>query len=172
MPIIVKAGGDFIPAPEGLQQAVCCDIVDMGMIDGQWGAKHMVQLRWLSSELNEKGEPFLIVKRYTCSLHKKSSLRPALEAWRGRAFTEDELRGFDLEKLLGINCQIQIVHEKKGDTTYANVQAIVPLGKGMGKLAVAPTYVRVKDRPVDGKPAEVDREPGEEPADDDDPVPF
>ena len=27
----------FIPAPEGLHQAVCCDLIDMGLQDNKFG---------------------------------------------------------------------------------------------------------------------------------------
>ena len=51
MPIIVKAGGDFIPAPEGLQQAVCCDSVDMGMIDGQGAYDWLSEQQFTEDEI-------------------------------------------------------------------------------------------------------------------------
>lgn len=88
----------------------------------------------------------MVVSQYTLSLNSKAKLRQHLEAWRGRKFSGEELKGFDLEKLLGANCQLQIVHSLSDNgRTYANVQAIVPLGKGMNKI-VELDYVRAKDR--------------------------
>lgn len=149
MAIIVSyTKGDFTPAPEGLHQAVCVDVVDQGMKQTQWGDKHKVQLRWQLDQADEKtGRPFLVMASYTLSLHKKAMLRQHLEAWRGRKFTEEELQGFDLEKLIGVNCQVQIVHNL-GDEgqVYANVQAVVPLGKGMTQMRPSADYVRVCDR--------------------------
>jgi hypothetical protein len=66
-----------------------------------------------------------------------------------------------------------------GDRTYANVQAVAPLIKGMVKIA-ARDYVRVQDRPADsnghGKATHTDEPPP--PSDEDlggayiDDVPF
>lgn len=141
--------GEFTPAPEGLHQAVCVDVVDQGLRQTQWGEKHKVQIRWQIDQADEKtGRPFLVTASYTLSLHKKANLRQHLEAWRGQRFSEDELQGFDLEKLLGVNCQLQIVHSIGDEgSVFANVQAIVPLGKGMVHLRPSADYVRVCDRP-------------------------
>jgi hypothetical protein len=55
----------------------------------------------------------------------------APEAWRGRAFTEDELAGFDLKHLLGVYALINVTHSSKGDKTYSNVAGLSPLPKQM-----------------------------------------
>lgn len=150
MPIIAKQGsGTFTPCPPGLHQAVCVDVVDMGMIKTTYNGKskeqHKVRLVWQIDEEMDDGRPYTAQRRYTCSLDKKASLRRDLESWRGRPFTGDELNGFDLEVLIGINCQINVVHETRDGDTYANVTTIVPISKGQPKLA-ARDYVRVKDR--------------------------
>jgi hypothetical protein len=47
MPIMVRDNKKaFTPAPEGLHQAVCVDVVDLGLAEGPWGAKPTVELRW------------------------------------------------------------------------------------------------------------------------------
>jgi hypothetical protein len=148
MPIIARDNRkDFTPAPEGLHQAVCCDVIDLGICETNWGDKHQVEIRWQLEVTNEEnGKPFMVLKRYTLSLHEKAALRQHLEAWRSRKFTAEELEGFDLEKLVGVNCQIQVVHNVSDDgRRYGNVQAIVPLGRGMTKMRVR-DYVRVVDR--------------------------
>ena len=56
--------------------------------------------------------------------------------------------GFDLEKLLGVNCQVQVVQDISEDSRiFANVQAIVPAPRNVPKLT-AQEYVRQKDRPT------------------------
>jgi len=168
MSIIAKDNRkDFLPAPEGLHQAVCVDVIDRGLQETPWGAKEQVQIRWQLEAVNpETDKPFLTVKTYTLSLNEKATLRHHLEAWRGKKFTKEELDGFDLEKLLGANCQIQIVHNIAEDgRTYSNVQAIVPLGKGMVKMTTSADYVREKDRAKE-------RGTGNGGSDDDDSIPF
>ena len=142
---------EFTPAPEGLHQAVCCDVHPIWTEErpSQWGGglRDCVRLVWQIDQLGPDGQPFVISKKYTASLHEKASLRHDLESWRGRHFTPEELKGFDLENVLGANCQIQIVHTKKPDgRTFANVLSIVPIAKGQPKMAVSKDYVRKKDR--------------------------
>ena len=175
MPIIAKAGSaKFAPAPEGPQQAVCVDIVDLGLVEQTWGEetteKPMVRLVWHSAEIDpETAEPFQIQKRYTLSLHEKASLRKDLEAWRGRAFTDEELAGFDLEKLIGVNAFLSITHNVSKGTTYANVTSLMRLPNGMTPLPVTPGYVRMCDR--EDADAPPDRSDAGTP-DDDDSIPF
>lgn len=149
MPILAKDNRrEFSPAPEGLHQAVCIDVIDLGLVKSQWGEKHQVEIRWQLEALDDQtGLPFMVLRRYTLSLNEKAKLRHHLEAWRGRKFTAAELEGFDLEKLIGVNCQIQVVHDLADDgRIWANVSAVVPLGKGMVKIVPSDTYVRVVDR--------------------------
>lgn len=160
----------FTPAPEGLHQAVCVDVVDLGMQTTPWGEKPKVRIVWQIDETNvETRKRFEVRGLYTLSLSDKSNLRKHLEAWRGRKFTADELKGFDLEKLLGVNCQIQIIHnitEKGG--VFANVQAIVPHNAKAPRISPQ-EYVRDKDRPKDRNNG--GHESGAS-LDDDDQVPF
>lgn len=156
---------EFTPAPEGAHQAVCVDVVDMGVEETPWGKKHKVKLRWQIAEDMENGKPYLVSQRYTASLHEKAKLRHDLEAWRGRAFTEAELAQFDLETLIGANCLLNVIHRQgsKGGT-FANVASVAPLIKGMAKIAPR-DYQREKDRTDTPTPDEA-------PPPQDDDIPF
>jgi hypothetical protein len=151
MPIIATAGDSktFAPAPAGLHQGVCVDVVDMGVLEvtyaGQTKKQHKVRLVWQLDENMEDGKPFIVQKRYTLSLHEKAALRKELESWRGKAFTREEEMGFDLERLIGVNCFLNVVHVTKEGKTYANVASVVPLKKGLPTISVK-DYIRVKDR--------------------------
>lgn len=173
MAIIAKEPeSKYTPAPEGLWQAVCVDVVDLGIVSTAWGDKHKVEIRWQLDEVNkETDKRFEIRNRYTLSLSDKANLRKHLEMWRGRKFTPEELKGFDLEKLIGANCQLQIIHNLSDEgKTYANVQAIVPVSKKVPKIAPL-DYVREKDREkAQGNGHDMD--PDFNGGLDDDPVPF
>lgn len=148
---VCEPKSNFNPAPEGLFTAVCVDVVDMGEMETQWGMKRKIQIRWQLDEKDpDTGRPFMIAARYTASLSEKATLRHILETWRSKKFTPEELQGFDLEKLIGVNCQIQIVHNP-GDQgrVYANVLAVVPAAKGAEKIRPV-DYVREKDRAKNG----------------------
>ncbi len=163
MAIIAKAsGGNFVPAPAGTWAAVCCDVVDLGMLEVNFGGKkstkHKIQVIWQISELRNDNKPHQARKRYTLSLHEKAALRKDLESWRGRKFTAQELEGFDVESVLSVPCMLNIIHEEKEGQTYSNVTAVMRLPKGLDAPSIR-DYVRVIDR----KPA--DAEPEGEPAD-------
>ena len=146
--IAKKPESTFTPCPEGLHHAVCVDVVDLGIVNTSFGDKHKVRIIWQIEDVNdETGRRFDARKPYNLSLHEKATLRKDLESWRGRKFSEEELRGFDLEKLVGANCQIQVVQDIGDEgTIYANVQAVVPAPKNVPKMT-AQEYVRIKDRP-------------------------
>lgn len=178
MPIIASAksesGRDFQPAPVGVHQAVCVDVVDLGILEvtykGETKKQHKVNLAWQLSELRDDGKPFLVFKRYTLSLSEKANLRKDLESWRGRKFTRDEEMGFDVESIIGANCLLNITHNQTGDKTYANVVSIMPLVKGMPTLS-AKDYVRKADRTPEQHAAEGPSDPEPPPLTDDD-IPF
>jgi hypothetical protein len=151
VPIIATAGEqrEFTPAPAGLHQAVCVDVVDLGMLEVTYGGKtkqqHKVRVVWQIDEAMDDDKRFIVQKRYTLSLSEKATLRKDLESWRGKPFTRDEEMGFDLERLIGVNCFLNVVHASRDGKTYANVASVVPLKRGMPTIA-AENYVRVKDR--------------------------
>ena len=150
MPIIAKAGtSGFIPPPAGQWAAVCVDVVDLGVLEVTFGGKtkkqHKIRIVWQIDADRPDGSPHLASKRYTLSLHDKAALRKDLESWRANPFANDELEAFDVETVLHAPALLNIMEQKKGDDTYANVTAIMKLPKGME----APTrrdYVRVVDR--------------------------
>ena len=135
-----SGGREFEPVPQGTHAAVCDMVVDMGIQDGgQYAPKHKVYLRWQIPgervEFEKDGEkvnkPAVIGRTLTLSLSEKGNLRPMLEAWRGRRFTAEELRGFDVSSVLGKACMLNVVHEDKGGKTYANIAGLLAMPKGI-----------------------------------------
>jgi hypothetical protein len=51
-----------------------------------------------------------------------SKLFSFFKQWRGRAFTEEELKGFDIRKVLGAPASIMITHSKDGK--YENIETV------------------------------------------------
>jgi len=127
-------GGDFELVPEGMHIARCYRVIDCGtQYSEKWSnSSHKILIGWeFPEETMSDGRPFAVNKKYTCSLNKKASLRRDLESWRGKKFTDQEAEGFDVSKLLNAPCYINVVHEKSGENTYANVAAITPLPRGI-----------------------------------------
>lgn len=133
-------GGDFIEqAPAGNHVAVCYQIVDLGLkkqeYDGKERTTHRVRISWeLAEELMSDGRPYSISEYYTLSLAQAANLRAALESWRGRPFTAEELQGFDLKNILGAPCMVNVIHEpskKYPGRIKAIVSSITPIPRGL-----------------------------------------
>lgn len=150
MPVIAKATAETpkeLP-PSGLLQAVCVFVEDVGLqkteYKGEVKIQHKVIVIWEIDDKEatmEDGRRFMISKRYTLSLSDKANLRKDLETWRGKKFTEDELQGFDVEKLIGANCLLNVMHEESAGKTYANIKGVMPLKSGMAKIQPVNTEV-------------------------------
>lgn len=164
---LIAKGKTYTPPPEGVWPAVCVDVANLGMVTGQYGEKHKCRIVFELSESMDDGRPFTASKMYSVSLHEKSSLHKDLKSWRGKAFTAEELLGFDVEKVIGAQCQLVITHEDKDGITYGNITAIMRADK---KKSLKPSgdYIRWKDRP-EQKSAQAAR-PSDEPEDDGDPA--
>lgn len=162
MPLIARAsGGDFTPCPEGQFAAICVDAVDLGMMTSHYDKKERTVQKCRLAFLTEDVDPvtkkmYYVGQMFTLSLSDKANLRKFLESWRGKKFTAEELEGFDVEKLIGAGAFIQVVQVQREAATYANIETIMKLPKGMkAPKYTAADYVRVKDRPKDapaGKP--------------------
>ena len=143
--LIAKEGGEAIePVDAGVHQAICYAIYDLGTqyspVYDKSSRKCVIiwELPDRRIEIVKDGQtlnlPRAISKQYTLSLREKANLRKDLETWRGKAFSQEELAGFDISKLVGVNCMLQVLHKVNGDKTYANIVSILPLYKGINKL--------------------------------------
>lgn len=134
---LVKApdGGDFEKIEPGNYQAVAIGEFDLGIQrvfdnkDQQEKYVPQVRIVWEVNEKDKRGNNFIVTKTYRNSLHENANLRKDLVSWRGRDFTEDELRGFDLSNIIGANCFLNIIRSK--DNKYSNVDTVSPIPKGI-----------------------------------------
>ena len=55
-----------------------------------------------------------------------------LDAWRGKAFTDQELAAFDLVKIVGTGCMLSIIHREFNSKIYADVAGVAAIPKGLG----------------------------------------
>lgn len=126
-------GGDFEQPPVGTHVARCIKIIDIGTQRGEYQGKATIRrqciIGWeLPTELMTEGEyvgkPFTVSRFYTCSLGEKANLRRDLESWRGRAFTEEELNGFEAKNILGKACLLGLTPNDKGKVRVTGVMAL------------------------------------------------
>ncbi len=142
MPIAKANGAPRDPVPAGTHPAICYAVVDLGMQQPLPGSKFsnkasrkvllMFELPDERITIDKNGEqremPRALSKEFTLSLHEKSGLRKLLVSWRGRQFTPEELQGFDLKNVLGVNCMINVVHKDNG---YEDITGCMKMPKGM-----------------------------------------
>jgi len=160
MGLTVKASGgssSFKPVPPGMHLARCYRVVDMGTQTTTWKGqtkqqpKVMLQFEVHSEDIDgsplvtEKGEPMSISKNFTASLAEKAVLRQELENWRSRAFTPDELNGFQLKNVLGAWAMLSIVKEKGNDgNEYTNISSINPVSSQIKKAGLPDPHNELK----------------------------
>lgn len=145
---IDTGGGNFKRVPAGSHIARCFSVADLGTqtTNGQYGVttNRKIRLAWeifgedennepLTIDIDGVQMPMTINKTYTLSLGEKASLRKDLSAWRGRDFTEEELKGFNVTSVLGIYCMLNVTVSDSNGKTYSNVSGISPLHKSMAK---------------------------------------
>jgi hypothetical protein len=126
--------------PAGSYISRCYSMIHIGTntenILGVEKRMNRVRITWeLPNELRDFDgtmKPLVISKEYTLSMHEKANLRKDLENWRGKGFSEDEAKSFEITKLLGVPCLLSIIHEKTTQgSEYAKIGGISGLVKGM-----------------------------------------
>ena len=135
-----NTGGSFKPVPAGMHLARCYRIIDLGTQKTEYegNVKFLRKTKFVwevhgiddsgAPIVTDKGEPFVITKDYTLSWGEKANLRKDLEAWRGKPFSADEQRRFDIKNVLDKFCMINVQHKPKrtGDGVYANIVNVTP----------------------------------------------
>jgi len=151
-------GGNFKRVPSGVYIGRCYSLVDLGTqtTNGQYGEKHQHKIRvaWelfgedengqpLTIDVDGKEMPMTISKSYTVSLHEKAGLRKDLSAWRGRDFTDEEAKAFDVSKLIGAYCMVNVTTSENNGKTYSNVGGLTPLPSALKNAKPAPVHGHV-----------------------------
>ena len=142
MALVAKESGGsantFFNVPSGMHLARCYRVIDLGTQKSEYlgQIKHLPKVMLQFEVFGEsddgvplitpKGEPLSVTKNFTLSLSEKATLRKDLQTWRGREFTADELRGFELKNVLGAWAMLSIVKAVGNNgKEYSNIQAIL-----------------------------------------------
>lgn len=146
MIISEQQSSNFTPVPAGMWLARCYRIIDLGTQKSEYQGTvkflKKLMIQWEIHDENEhgnalqtaKGEPLSISKNYTVSLAEAATLRKDLIGWRGRDFTADELRGFDLKNILGAWCMVSVATAQGNNgKEYTNVIAVNPVPASLKK---------------------------------------
>lgn len=138
MSTTVKRNGDFQDVEPGTYQAYCYAVMDVGNQRDTYEGRTKVRPQVIMSfefptelmEIDGEKKPMSLSAFYTASLGDRAVLRKHLEDWRGRAFTDHELDGFELKNVLGAKCTAIVGKNGKGRSVI----------KGLGKA--------IKDAPM------------------------
>lgn len=158
--IATDTGGDsnFKRVPAGAYIGRCYSLIDLGTqkTDGQFGVKmnHKIKISWelfgdddqgnpLTIDIDGVQMPMTISKNYTVSLHEKANLRKELAAWRGRDFTEEEAKAFDVSKLIGAYCMVNVTTSETNGKTYSNVAGLTPIPSALKNSKPTPVHKNV-----------------------------
>jgi len=119
--------GNFKPVKLPQPQTVvarCYSLIDIGTVPNiyngvQNGVHRRIFLTWELPTLlgvfnEEKGkQPFVVSEEMTLSTNENSNLAKLIAQWRGKAFTAEERKSFDTNKMVGKTCLVQAVHKRK-----------------------------------------------------------
>jgi len=154
--------------PEGTHLARCYRIVDLGTQEstylGQVKTQRKVMIHFEVHGDDENGfalitragEPMSISKNYTLSIGEQSRLREDLVSWRGKAFTPEELKGFELKNLLGAWGMISVIKTiSENGKEYFNIKAITPVPVVMKKNGMPQHFNEAKIFSIDSPDMEL-----------------
>lgn len=151
MPTASAGNGGSYKIPEaGNRPALCFAVVATGTQERsfQGQAKSPAAHVRIGFELcgeddkNEDGSRMTIwSKAMMLNLSDKASLTKMINSWRGVSFTPAELERFDVGRVLGAACLLNVVINSSddGQKKYANIDSVTQLVKGMPKPAVGRT---------------------------------
>ena len=137
MIIGTRAKAKVPPVEPGTYLAICVGVYDLGEQQTEWNGKTRYsnqlmltfELAGLTIEVDGEQKPRQLSRRFNVSTSKNSGLRKFLTSWRGKAFTDEELKVFNTDSLLGQTAMLQIVHDETGE--YSNIDGIMQIPRGM-----------------------------------------
>jgi hypothetical protein len=149
---ISSSGGDYENLAPGRYQATCYKLIDAGTReesyqDGPLRKRHVVYVYWEVTHKQEvddgkerweevrmaDGRWFSASKKYTASLNENAALFKDLKSWRGRPFTDADLSGFELPKILSVTAELEMIPQTL-DNNKVRVEGVYKPEGGMKKV--------------------------------------
>jgi hypothetical protein len=150
MPTLTNQSQEKTLVPEGTHLARCYQFMHYGHIKNYFGEirdtiRFTFELPNVTHVFKEENgeQPMSISREYNNFLGDTTTLKAHLEAWRGKAFTTEELAGFDVENVVGAACMITVIHKtsNKGKV-YDQITGITALPEGIKcPDQVNPTFI-------------------------------
>ena len=162
MALVAKDSGDFVAVPTGMHLARCYRVIDLGTQESTYLgktknlAKVMLQFEVHGEDedgkaiVTAKNEPMSISKNFTLSLGEMATLRKDLQTWRGKEFTADELRGFELKNVLGHWAMISVIKAMgTNGKEYTNIAGIMSVPAAIKKAGLPQGHNELKMFSID-----------------------
>jgi len=150
MPILKKSEGSFTLIEPGTHPARCYGMVSLGTQPAnnpkfKSSFKVVLLFEFPENRIEVDGVSKPMMTSHFLNAYLGSEVKPSktnlfLSAWRGRAFTDVELGGFDLSKVVGAPCLLNIIHTTRNGKTREEIASIMPLPKTM---KAAPPFNRL-----------------------------
>lgn len=129
------------PCPSGSHHAVVSKVIGLGLQANNFGTKPKPQIVicWeleprIQAEGDYQGKRHQLWMFYSLSTGPKAKLTEDMRNIRGRSFTEDEIKHFDVKSMIGQNAFLSVVHEPKDGGVQTKVAAVMKLPKGMAEM--------------------------------------
>jgi hypothetical protein len=149
--------GTYTPTKRALHEAgsfagVCCDFLNLGFRkreDKTTGKPYLVRsvayVVFAGEHDPDTGKPLYLSREFDERLSKKAAFRKFLESWRGKEYTDDELHeGIPYHKAVGRGFTVTVVHNESKGNTYANIESIKPLAKGLVAPEIPADFARAE----------------------------
>ena len=137
-----KSSGTSSQPTPGLTPGICVGIADLGFqkdfFNKEVTPKYKEKVALIFelpdhtyTDKEEQTHPMRMTKTYTQSLYdgsgegSEAALHRDLCAWRGKRFTEEEVRGFKLTNVLGVPCMINLKENKNGKVGISGLMAAI-----------------------------------------------
>lgn len=134
----------FETADEGLHNARISRVEDLGVVDTNYGAKDRIRIVFeMLDQKDAEGQFVEVWMSANKHLGAKSTLGKFLAALKISAVGE-----FDANVLVGKKLQVVIVHNVKGDKTYANIASVVTPRAGQAAQPTKPAVTEIADEDI------------------------
>jgi hypothetical protein len=151
MPVIQDNNKTFQTPESGTFIGTLIDVVDLGIVNTQYGPKAKLRLVWVLGKIDGSGYavdtdgvPFRVISQVNASANEKSTLYKLAKGILGAPPPAP----FNTDILIGKSNMLFVVKETAPDgKIYANVQGVLPMPAGVPALPAPPGFVRSQDKP-------------------------
>ena len=123
---------------EGLHMGVVADVIDLGEVQTDRGAKNRVRIIYVLESTDRYNNNFQLQETFNLSMYAESHLAKRVKSLTGAEQSED----YDLEQLIGISKLFVVVHNGQ----YANIGSVLRVPKDKQSFSVPADFAGSRPR--------------------------